>query len=169
MIKRKTEIIAYSSFSLLPSVFIKADVWILVCVFMFNAWLVEVRPLTLTLFSSPFFLSSSRSGHREAKISNFSLPQMDCCDFFWLFPKYLSSPRAIWVLLIWTLKEQRVSWPPMLTGKQRAWPKIHPLLFWIPPNPRTDVGRTRPSKSNLFSVGFFLPFLLYKHTMWVRN
>lgn len=127
---------------------------------MFNAWLVEVRPLSRSLsltlslfFSSPFFLSSSQSGHREAKISAFPYHRWIAVIFFWLFPKYRNSPQAIWALLIWTLKEQRVSWSPQLTGKQRAWPKIHLLLSWIPPNPQTDVGRTPPSKSNHFSVG----------------
>lgn len=128
-------------------------------VFMFNAWMVEVRPFPCShspLLSSPFFLSSSWSGHREAKISSFLCHRWIAVIYlfiFRLFPKYLSSPRAIWALLIWTLKEQRVSWPPLLTGKQRAWPKIHPLLSWIPPYPQTNVGRMRPSKSNLFLVG----------------
>lgn len=127
-----------------------------------HAWLWYVLS-SHSLLLSLFLIIQSIWSPRGKNIG-FSLPQMDCCDFFWLFPKYLSSPRAIWALLIWTLKEQRVSWPPLLTGKQRAWPKIHPLLSWIPPNPRTNVGRTRPSKSNLFSVGsgdgFWRVFLL---------
>lgn len=80
----------------------------------------------LHFFLCPLFLSSSRSGHREAKILNFLRHRWIAVIYlfiFWLFPKYLSSPRAIWELLIWTLKEQWVSWPRLFTGKQRAWPK----------------------------------------------
>lgn len=127
------------------------DVWILVrfsC--LMHGWLRYVlssRSLLLSLFLIIQSIWSPRGKNIEL-----SLPQMDCCDFFWLFPKYLSSPQAIWALLIWTLKEQWVFWPPLLTGKQRAWPKIQLLLSWIPSNPQTNVGRTRPSKSNLFSV-----------------
>lgn len=118
---------------------------------MFNAWLRCVLAF-FSLLSLSFFLSSSRSGHREAKISDFPRHRWIAAISLWLFPKYLSSPPAIWVLLIWALKEQWVSWPQLLTGKQRAWPKIHLILLWIPSNPQTDVRRTRSSKLNLFSV-----------------
>lgn len=124
-----------------------------------------------SLLLSLFLIIQSIWSPRGKNIE-FSLPQMDCCDFlffFWLFLKYLSSPRAIWALLIWTLKEQQVSWPALLTGKQRAWPKIHPLLSWIPLNPRTDVGRTRPSKSNLLSVGSGDGFLLIVLALQTHN
>lgn len=125
--------------------------------FMFNAWLVEVCPLLSLSSPLPFSyhpvdLVTKRQKYRIFLATD-GLLWFFIFYFFWLFLKYLSSPRAIWALLIWTLKEQQVSWPALLTGKQRAWPKIHPLLSWIPLNPRTDAGRTQPSKSNLLSVG----------------
>lgn len=120
---------------------------------MFNAWLTSSHLTSTHLSLLSLFLIIQSIWSPRGKNIEFSCHRWIAVIFFLLFPKYLSSPQAIWALLIWTLKEQRVFWPPLLMGKQRTWPKIHVLLSWIPPNPQTDVGRTQPSNSNLLSVG----------------